>query len=126
MTAAADGAAVPERAVPERDPGLQPERTSLAWRRTLLALLVADFFIWRSWLTHLAQQQDRLAGSALGLGIAAMAAAVATVLIAGCVLARARALRDGTGAPSAALLRTASGSVLLLASAVAASIILSA
>ena len=121
MTSASDGAAVPAR-----DPGLQPERTSLAWRRTLLALLVADFFIWRSWLTHLAQQEHRLAGSALGLGIAALAAAAATVLIAGCVLTRARALRDGTGAPPAALLRTASVAVLLLAAAVAASIVLSA
>lgn len=121
MTAAADGGAAPGR-----DPGLQPERSSLAWRRTLLALLVTDFFIWRSWLTPLAQQQDRLAGSALGLGIAAMAAAAATVLIAGCVHTRARALQDGTGAPPAALLRTASGAVLLLAAAVAANIVLSA
>lgn len=119
--------------VPGRDPGLQPERTSLAWRRTLLALLVADFFIWRSWLTHLGLEHSREhvpeqggpGGYALGLGIAATAAAAATVLIAGCVIVRARVLRRGTDAPSAALLRTAAGAVLLLAAAVAASIVLS-
>ena len=128
MTAAADGGMVPGR-----DPGLQPERTSLAWRRTLLALLVADFFIWRSWLTHLglehsqehSPEQGGPFGYALGLGIAAAAAAAATALIAGCVIARARVLRRGTDAPSAALLRTAAGAVLLLAAAVAASIVLS-
>ncbi|MFS0718323.1 DUF202 domain-containing protein [Arthrobacter sp. 1P04PC] len=128
MTAVADGGTVPGR-----DPGLQPERTSLAWRRTLLALLVADFFIWRSWLTHLgleriqehSPEQGGPGGYALGLGIAAAAAAAATVLIAGCVIARARVLRRGTDAPSAGLLRTAAVAVLLLAAAVAASIVLS-
>jgi len=109
-----------------QDPGLQPERTSLAWRRTLLALLVADFFIWRSWLMALSPHAGPNQGSPVGLGLAAAAAAGATIVIAGCVLFRGHSLRHVNAAPPAWLLWAASAAVLVLAASVAASVILSA
>ncbi|MCH6468633.1 DUF202 domain-containing protein [Sinomonas terrae] len=106
-----------------RDPGLQPERTSLAWRRTLLALLVSDFFIWRSWIASLARHAGRIEGSALGLGIAAAVAAAATTVLAGCVLYRSWALRSTTAAP-ASLLMTTTTSIIALAGATVIAIML--
>lgn len=111
------------RGVP-RDPGLQPERTALAWRRTLLALVVADFFIWRSWLTALAHQDGPVAGSALGLGLAASGAAVATMVICFCIVYRAR--HPSASAPTVLLMRAASASTSVLALSVIASIVFSA
>lgn len=109
----------------ERDPGLQPERTSLAWRRTLLALLVADFFIWRSWIASLMRHEGRIEGTSLSLGIAAAVAGVATAVIGGCVLYRSHALRHPhTASPPAALIRTTTGAVLALAAATALVILL--
>jgi uncharacterized membrane protein YidH (DUF202 family) len=116
---------MPPHAVPPRDPGLQPERTDLAWRRTLLALIVADFFIWRAWLVSTLPESRREDPAVFGLGLAACAAAAATVLIAGCVLSRARAMRAANTAPPAALLRTAAGSMTLLAAAIIACTVLS-
>lgn len=113
------------QAVPPRDPGLQPERTDLAWRRTLLALIVADFFMWRAWLISTLPEAQREDIAVFGLGLAACAAAAATVLIAGCVLYRARTLRTANTAPPATLLRTAASSMALLAAAIIACIALS-
>lgn len=113
-----------------RDPGLQPERTSLSWGRTLLAILAADLLIWRSWAVAASQPVPapdpnyvRWAGAATTdfLGVCALAAMVATVVLCLCVLARVRQLRHSSHAPPASLIRWAAAGVIVLgASAVAA------
>lgn len=114
----------PQASPQPRDSGLQPERTSLAWGRTLLALLVSDLLIWRSWTRSLSRHAGRIEGNALSLGIAAAVAAAATAVVAGCVLYRARALRSGNAAPPAALMRTTTLALLALAAAAVVSILL--
>jgi hypothetical protein len=112
----------PEDAAP-RDPGLQPERTSLAWRRTFLALIVSDFLIWRAWTSSLAHHAGQIEGSSLGLGIAAAVAAAATVVLGGCILYRGAALRTAA-APPTFLMRTATAAILALGAATIAAIML--
>ncbi|MGO4453279.1 DUF202 domain-containing protein [Arthrobacter sp. RAF14] len=97
---------------PERDPGLQPQRTALAWRRTLLSLLVVDFFILRSWLFPRA---DGSGPVTLVNGVAVAAAAVATVVVCAFAVLRVRHLRDGEGAPRALAIAGSSAAVCLLA-----------
>ncbi len=114
-----------------RDPGLQPERTSLAWRRTLLALVVADLLIWRSWAVAL-NQPGAASGSVLAaragapdyLGLCALTAMAATVVLCLCVLARGRELRRSSAAPPAALMRWSAAAVVTLAASTVAAIAL--
>lgn len=104
-----------------RDPGLQPERTSLAWRRTLLALVVVDLLIWRSWV------RAGTYGPAAGVdlpGLSALTAMAATVVLAGCVFVRGRELRRGSAAPPAVLLRSAAAAVIVLAGSTVAALAL--
>jgi len=65
MTAAAPAS------VPPPDPGLQPQRTTLAWNRTALAVLVNALLMLR-----LGEQSGQPATIALGIVLLAAAAAV--------------------------------------------------
>jgi uncharacterized membrane protein YidH (DUF202 family) len=106
-----------------RDPGLQPERTSLAWRRTFLALIVSDFLIWRAWTSSLTHHAGQIEGSSLGLGIAAAVAAAATVVLGGCILYRGAALRTAVPPPTI-LLRITTTAILAMGAATIAAIVL--
>jgi hypothetical protein len=88
---------------------------------------VVDLLVWRSWALSGTRAPAPAAGTAAGtggpdyLGICALAAMAATVVLCFCVLARGRELRRSSAAPAAALLRRAAAAVVVLAvSAVAA------
>ena len=105
-----------------RDPGLQPERTTLAWGRTLLALVVADLFIWRTWA--LSGPESPAAGRFDYLGLCAAAALGSTVVLFVCVRVRSRQLRGSTEGAPAALMFSATAAVLALAASTVAAIAL--
>ncbi len=79
-----------------RDPGLQPERTSLAWWRSMMAVSVADALLLRSWLLSLAPHTATL--KLTMTAIAALIAGLATAVIIWCAWKRKTQLR----APAAA------------------------
>jgi len=89
------------------DPGLQVERTSLAWTRTALALALAGAVVTR--LTF-----DRLGVVAVTLGLVAVGSAVATATLAGARYRRATVSlgQSGTLPTDGAVLALASASAL--------------
>jgi len=82
-------------AVPPRDPGLQPERTLLAWRRTALALVVVSAFATRS----LALELGPVAGVLGGVGVVVSALGVASAHLRYRAVVRGFAAADAGEAP---------------------------
>ncbi|WP_369044784.1 DUF202 domain-containing protein [Sinomonas sp. P10A9] len=109
---------------PARDPGLQPERTSLAWRRTVLSLLVLDLLVFRAWLLAIEGRGAHGPGIVAVLGVCAAAAVLATAALATCARVRARELRHGTTGPPAVVMRVATASFALLGLATIAVVVL--
>lgn len=115
------------------DQGLQAERTSLSWRRTVVSAVIASLFIWRGWFDSLAREKsasvaDGLLGAGhstqvIGLGICAMVACLTTITVVVCAVLRIRGLRASARvleqtreiAVSALILRSASGAIVALA-----------
>ena len=90
-----------------RDPGLQPERTALAWRRTSLAMAANAFLVVRS-----AMQTRK--STLLLLGIALGVAALALLAVG---FHRRRQLSRSGAAPSARLIAFTPASTVFAACA---------
>ena len=91
-----------------RDPGLQPERTALAWRRLSIALVASGLVA-----THLLGEGRR----ATGLVTAGAAAVVALVLLVVSQVDLAGHRDDRVGRSPAAMLALAAAAVVLLGAA---------
>lgn len=125
-----------------RDPGLQPERTALSWRRTIMSAVITDVLIWRGWVQALTRENSGSFGGGLltsghsdhviGLGVCAVVASLVTIVLVVCATTRVRSLHAGVGvleteghiAPPALTLRTASAAIVALAAAAMVAILL--
>ena len=109
---------------------MQPERTALSWRRTIMSAVVADILIWRGWFQSLTGGGSTALGEnheaqVVGLGICAAVACVTTIILVVCAVVRIRLLHAGVGpleaeshiVVPALILRTASAAIVALAAA---------